>query len=230
MMAPHDLRDYLFDELTAEQRTEVETYLETSPEAREELDGLRLTQKALLSVPDEEIPRRIAFVSDKVFEPSWAARVWRELWAGAPRVGFGMAAVIVAVFGGLWLVQPTLTVDGDGWQVAFGGSAQAVAEPLPESGSGSELSLTEEPSLTQEQVQAVVAEVVARYGAKSEARLRGDLAVLVSKQGSESNARLQAAVDGLRGETEQAWRLLKTDIQSITYTTSAEMRPAGLPR
>jgi len=227
MMAPHDLRDYLFDELTAEQRTEVETYLETSPEAREELDGLRLTRKALLSVPDEEIPRRIAFVSDKVFEPSWAARVWRELWAGAPRVGFGMAAVIVAFFGGLWLAQPTLTVDGAGWQVAFGGPAQAVeavAEPLPESGSGGE------PGLTQEQVQAVVAEVVARYGAESEARLRGDLAVLVSKQGSESDARLQAAVNGLRGEAEQAWWLLKTKIDSITYTTSAEMRPAGLPR
>jgi len=223
-MAPHDLRDYLLDELTLEQRAELEAYLETSPEARDELEGLRLTHKALLSVPDEEIPRRIAFVSDKVFEPSWAMRLWRELWAGAPRVGFGMAAVTVAFFGGLWLVQPTLTVDSSGWRVAFGQPQQAVVETPPESRDAVE------PSLTEEQVRAVVAEVVARYGTESEARLRRDLAVLVSKQGSESDARLQVAVDGLRGEAEQAWRLLKTDIEEITYTTSAGMRPVGLPR
>ena len=223
-MAPHDLRDYLLDELTVEQRAEVEAYLETSPEARDELEGLRLTHKALLSVPDEEIPRRIAFVSDKVFEPSWVMRLWRELRAGAPRVGFGMAAVTVAFFGGLWLVQPTLTVDSGGWRVALGQPEQAVAETPPESRGAVE------PSLTEEQVRAVVAEVVARYGTESEARLRRDLAALVSMQDSESDARLQAAVNGLRGEAEQAWRLLKTEIQSITYTTSAEMRPVGLPR
>ncbi len=223
-MAPHDLRDYLFDELTPEQRAEVEAYLDTSAEAREELERLQLTHKALLSLSDEEIPRRIAFVSDKVFEPSWAMRLWRELWAGAPRVGFGMAAVMAALFGGLWLVQPTLTVDSGGWQVAFGQPEQALAEPPSESRGAVE------PSLTEEQVRAVVAEVVARYGTENEARLRRDLAVLVSKQGSESDARLQTAVDGLRGEAEQAWWLLKTEIENITYTTSAEMQPVGLPR
>ena len=195
-MAPHDLRDYLFDELTPEQRAEVQAYLDTSAEAREELERLQLTHKALLSVPDEEIPRRIAFVSDKVFEPSWAMRLWRELWAGAPRVGFGMAAVIVAFFGGLWLVQPTLTVDSGGWRVALGQPEQAAVESPPES------TRAVEPNLTEEQVRAVVAEVVARYGTENEARLRRDLAVLVSKQDSESDARLQTAVDGLRGEAE----------------------------
>ena len=33
--------------------------------------GCNLTQTALLSLADEEIPQRIAFVSDKVFEPRW---------------------------------------------------------------------------------------------------------------------------------------------------------------
>ena len=223
-MAPHDLRDYLFDELTPEQRAEVEEYLETSPEARDELEALRLTQKALLSVPDEEIPRRIAFVSDKVFEPSRAMRLWRELWAGAPRLRFGMAAVIIAFFGGLWAVQPTITAGSDGWQVAFGQPEKVAAEPAPESRERAE------PSLTAEQVRAVVAEVVARYGTESETRLRQEMALLVSRQSSESDVRLHAAVDGLRGEADQAWRILKTKIDQITYTTSAEMRPVELPR
>ena len=223
-MAPHDLRDYLFDELTPEQQAEVEEYLETSPEARDELEALRLTQKALLSVPDEEIPRRIAFVSDKVFEPSRAMRLWRELWAGAPRLGFGMAAVIIAFFGGLWAVQPTITVGSDGWQVAFGQPEKVAAEPAPESRERAE------PSLTAEQVRAVVAEIVTQYGAESETRLRQEMASLVSWQSSESDVRLHAAVDGLRGEADQAWRILKTKIDQITYPTSAEMRPVELPR
>ena len=37
---------------------------------REELDRLQLTEAALFSLRDEEIPQRIAFVSDKIFEPS----------------------------------------------------------------------------------------------------------------------------------------------------------------
>lgn len=223
-MAPHDLRDYILDELTPEQRAELEAYLETSAEARGELEALRLTQKALLSVPDEEIPRRIAFVSDKVFEPSRAMRLWRELLAGAPRLGFGMAAVIIAFFGGLWAVQPTITAGSDGWQVAFGQPEKVAAEPAPESRDRAE------PSLTAEQVRAVVAEVVAQYGAESETRLRQEMASLVFRQSSESDVRLHAAVDGLRGEADQAWRILKTKIDQITYTTSAEMRPVELPR
>jgi hypothetical protein len=117
---PYDLRDYLFDELTPMQRSEVERYLEKSHEAREELQRLKLTHAALLSAPDEETPRRIAFVSDKVFEPSPAMRYWREFWAAAPRTAFGLAAVVLAVFGGLWMVQPTVTADEGGWRVAFG--------------------------------------------------------------------------------------------------------------
>jgi hypothetical protein len=49
----------------------------------------RATVEALRSLPDEEPPRRIAFVSDKVFEPAW----WRRLWA-APKWGFASAAML----------------------------------------------------------------------------------------------------------------------------------------
>lgn len=44
----------------------------------EEHDRLANTIAALRAVPDEEPPRRIAFVSDKVFEPRWWQRfpVW----------------------------------------------------------------------------------------------------------------------------------------------------------
>ncbi|MDX2179627.1 MAG: hypothetical protein SFV18_08555 [Bryobacteraceae bacterium] len=40
----------------------------------EDAERLAATLTALRSLPDEEIPRRIAFVSDKVFEPKWWQR------------------------------------------------------------------------------------------------------------------------------------------------------------
>jgi hypothetical protein len=56
------------------------------------LDRLNFTQSALASLGDEEIPRRIAFVSDRVFEPRW----WQTMWHSGPAMGFASAALLAA--------------------------------------------------------------------------------------------------------------------------------------
>jgi hypothetical protein len=43
-----------------------------------------------VSLEDEEIPRRIAFVSDRVFEPRW----WQRMWHSGPAMGFASAALL----------------------------------------------------------------------------------------------------------------------------------------
>jgi anti-sigma factor RsiW len=83
------LRDYAFDELPAGERREMEQHLTGCECCAAEFDRLRLTAAALRSLPDREIPRRIAFVSDKIFEPSPLARFFRSAWAG-----FASAAVM----------------------------------------------------------------------------------------------------------------------------------------
>ncbi len=50
--------------------------------------------RRLLSLRDEEIPQRIAFVSDKVFEPSPWRRWWAGFWNSAARLGFASAAIL----------------------------------------------------------------------------------------------------------------------------------------
>jgi hypothetical protein len=45
-------------------------------------------------MPDEEIPQRIAFVSDKVFEPSPWRRGWAAFWNSGARLGFASAAML----------------------------------------------------------------------------------------------------------------------------------------
>ncbi|MCC7176629.1 MAG: zf-HC2 domain-containing protein [Bryobacterales bacterium] len=87
-----DLKAYLLGEAGRAERSGVEDHLKGCPACREELERLRLTAAALAAVPEEEIPYRIAFVSDKIFEP----KGWNWLWNSAPRLGFVSAAVLAA--------------------------------------------------------------------------------------------------------------------------------------
>lgn len=94
--SPYDLRDFLFDELTAGQHGEVRAHLRTCTPCATELDRLRSTHAALLTLRDEEIPQRIGFVSDKVFEPSPVRRWFAGFWTSAARIGFVSAAMLSA--------------------------------------------------------------------------------------------------------------------------------------
>jgi anti-sigma factor RsiW len=94
--SPHDLRDYLFDELPLPQQGEVRAHLKTCPPCNTELDTLRSTHAALLTIRDEEMPQRIGFVSDKVFEPSPVRRWFAGFWTSAGRLAFASSALLSA--------------------------------------------------------------------------------------------------------------------------------------
>lgn len=91
MKAP-DLEAYVLGELTGAERAQVERHLATHPEAAAEVERLQLVTGALRRLPEEAPPRRIAFVSDKVFEPNWLRRFWHS----APRLAFGCSAMLAA--------------------------------------------------------------------------------------------------------------------------------------
>ncbi len=97
--SPFDLRDYFLNELAAKERRHVEAHVKTCGECREEFDRLRVTQAALRSVVDEEIPQRIAFVSDKIFEPSPWKRGLAAFWNSGARLGFVSAAMLSCALG-----------------------------------------------------------------------------------------------------------------------------------
>ena len=67
-------------------------HIQTCESCREELERLQVTHAALLSLPEEEVPQRIAFVSDKIFEPRW----WQRVWHSGPAMGFASAALVAA--------------------------------------------------------------------------------------------------------------------------------------
>jgi anti-sigma factor RsiW len=85
-----DLKAYVLGEVDRQELAACENHVAACPTCREEMAQLKLTQAALLSLPDEEIPQRIAFVSDKVFEPKW----WQTIWRSGPLLGFASALLL----------------------------------------------------------------------------------------------------------------------------------------
>lgn len=92
--APSDLRDYIFGELAEAEARAVASHVRSCAVCGEELERLRTTQATLLTLREEEIPQRIAFVSDRVWEPSGLRRWWLALWNSGPKLVFASAAML----------------------------------------------------------------------------------------------------------------------------------------
>lgn len=98
-----DVKGYLLGEADAREKERVSAHLAGCERCREEMERLRVTQMALENLREEEPPRRIAFVSDKIFEPRW----WQRWFAPGPVAAFASAAVIaIAIFAHGEMVKP----------------------------------------------------------------------------------------------------------------------------
>jgi hypothetical protein len=87
-----DWKAYVLRELGQDAHRQAEAHLAACSICHEEVARLRLTLDALSTLREEEIPRRIAFVSDKVFEQRWWQRVFNPTFAAAALVA---AAILV---------------------------------------------------------------------------------------------------------------------------------------
>jgi len=87
-----DLKAYLLGETSPRDKVLVEDHIRACQNCREEQERLRIAYSALTSLGEEEMPQRIAFVSDKVFEPRW----WQRMWRSGPAMGFAASAVLAA--------------------------------------------------------------------------------------------------------------------------------------
>jgi hypothetical protein len=149
--SPFDLRDYFLKELAPPQQLQVEAHAETCAACREELERLGATEAALFCLRDEEIPQRIGFISDKIFEPSSARRWLTAFWGSTARLGFASAVVLsVALSYSAWRRTPA-PATGPATVVHTAVAAQA-------------------PALTPEQIDQRIQEAVTKAVAEVEAR------------------------------------------------------------
>ena len=92
--SPFELHDYFLGELADHERRQVDHHVRACTSCRDELQRLKITQTALMTLREEEIPQRIGFVSDKVFEPGAMQRVWHNFWGSTAQLVFASAAML----------------------------------------------------------------------------------------------------------------------------------------
>ena len=91
-----DWKAYTLGEMDSHARQEAESHVAACSDCQDELARLRVTLDAMATLRDEELPRRIAFVSDKVFEPRWYQKMFlRPSFAAAALIA---AAILVHAF------------------------------------------------------------------------------------------------------------------------------------
>src|SRR5580704_13134683 len=91
-----DWKAYVLREMNADAARQAEAHLATCSICHEEVATLRLTLDTLSTLREEEMPRRIAFVSDKVFEPRWWQRVFSPTFAAG-----ALVAVAILIHGAM---------------------------------------------------------------------------------------------------------------------------------
>ncbi len=78
-----DWKAYVLGEMSESEKRSASAHAASCQECREELAGLQITLSTLATLREEEVPRRIAFVSDPVFEPKWWQRLFTPTFASA---------------------------------------------------------------------------------------------------------------------------------------------------
>jgi len=101
-----DLKAYVY----GEDAGPIEEHLRSCQSCREELERLRVNHTALMALEQVETPQRIAYISDKVFEPRW----WQAIWRSGPAMGFASAALLAAAIFAHAFTRPATVINQPG--------------------------------------------------------------------------------------------------------------------
>ena len=162
-----DLKAYVLGEAARAEKNTVEDHVRACENCREELERLKLTETALRSLTEEEVPQRIAFVSDKVFEPRWYQTIWRS----GPAMGFASAALLAGA----------ILVHG----FSVNGQLRPAAQPATQAA----LSSTQIEQRIEREVNARLDSAVAKAVAVSEARQNEQMATMLASAEKRFEAR-----------------------------------------
>lgn len=198
------LMDLALDEAQGDDRRQVEAHLASCAACRAELANLKVARKLLVQgLPQEEMPRRIAFVPAEPPSRTWAA--W--LWSRAFTIPVGAAAAIAVLACGLALAHARLVIEQGHWELAFG-SRPAAAVPAATPAAPSAMQAIPAGPLTREQAQQLVAAAIR----DSEQRQQAATVIQLRAAGVRLDARQQAVLANL---TEQMRNFSET--QTLLY-------------
>lgn len=212
------LTDLALGEADPAERELAREHLEACEACRAQLADLNLARKLLVEgLPQEEVPRRIAFVAAETGRVRW-------LWRRAVAIPLGVAAAVALLVGTLALARTRIVLERGRWEIAFGvreaGRTAGPESPVPPS------QRVSVPSLTREDAARLVAAAVG----ESEARQRGETAALVKTATLRQNRRYLRAMVAL-GEQMRYFQSSQTTFSKEADRTrlALEMVASRLP-
>jgi hypothetical protein len=111
-----DLMDYLYDEISLEKKAQIDDYIKSHPEVKEELQALEATRMVMADLNDEE-PESIPFIMPQT-NSEWL--YWRKYVA--------IAATILLIITAGWASGFSIQYNDDGLQMAFGDIQNGLTE------------------------------------------------------------------------------------------------------
>lgn len=192
--------DYLYDEISKEEKTKLETYLKKNPQLRQELDELQQTRSLLQKMPEADPAQRLL-----VMEPR--KRTFSQWWQEAknifPQSIFGKTAFAAAA--GLILF------------FFIGSIAQLHVET---SGNGVAISMGYSPTIDQgisnQQAEALVSQI-----REENAAMLADYAEAINKQNEEQ---LQKVVDYFQEQRMNDLQLVDQTLDELQQNTNYRLR------
>lgn len=194
--SPFDLRDYVLNELADSECRQVETHVTSCAACGEELNRLRATQTALMTLAEEEIPQRIGFISDRVFEPSAPRRWWAAFWGSSARLGFASAAMLSIAILVSAMTRP------------------APAPPAPVT--PTQVNVAQMEAQFERRLNEAVARAVAETTERQEARTRQLLAAFETRQALERKA-IELAVEQNLQVLQRKYARIRLDLASAEF-------------
>jgi hypothetical protein len=151
---------------------------------------------------DEEIPQRIAFVSDQIFEPSALRRWLNGFWGSTARLGFASAAMLSA-------------------SIFYFAATSTATRPAPAPGPAAAVATTAaapSPQQIQQQIDQAVAQAVATVEARQAEKNR-QLVAFIESRNAET---LRSARWGIASESEADRKRAQVAKQMAMYVQPGE--------
>lgn len=218
------LMDLALQEAGPEARKRVQAHLEECDTCRGQLADLNLTRKLLVQgLPEEEVPRRIAFIAAPEGDATGKALPELPYWRSFVRsraftIPMGIAAAVALLVGALALAQTRVVGERGRWEVAFGGASRdATAGGARPAGLPAPQPVGVTVPLTREQAALLVAAAIR----ESEERQRAETATLVEAAAARLDKRHFLALTSL---AEQMRYFERT--QNIFYKETDQTRAA----
>lgn len=214
--------DYLYDELPADQKSEMERMIEDDPLLKEDLKEMEQTRKLMQFTPEEKPQSPLVFMQPDVQAPRQKNQKHSERFAGFPSAAvtaLSIAASILIILFGSSIAGLHVTSSAEGFSVGFGETAE-IPEDREEN-----LSVTDEDLIRlAEQIRTenslLISAMMDDLQSQQRQQLQEAIQVLNAYYVQQRQEDLNVIADGMNQlQVETAYKFLQTDetIENIIY-------------